>query len=99
MGSLKHKSGNYTVNKEEYISLEGENTGSLDLLLQGRMDIYITPSGEAVATAACLEQNSYRLFDVEQNIFIGINDLLGSGKKQFYHHGSHRLQPVRICRQ
>lgn len=91
MGSTKHKSGNYTVSRGGYVSLEGENTSSLDLLIKGKLDIYITPSdtppgtpsGTAAATAAYLEQKSYRLFDVEQNIFIGINDLFGSGKNSF----------------
>lgn len=83
MGSLKHKSGSYSVGRDGYISLEGENTGSLDLLLQGKLEIYIASSAKADATAAYLEQNSYRLFDVEQNIFIGINDLFGSGKNSF----------------
>jgi hypothetical protein len=91
METLRHKSGNYTADRGGYVSLEGENTLSLDLLLKGRLDIYITPSdtppgtlsGAADATAAYLEQKSYRLFDVEQNIFIGINDLFGSGKNSF----------------
>lgn len=81
MNSGMHKNGSYTVNRDDMVTLEGGKTISLRLLLQGKLDVFITPSHNKLpATFDDLKQKSYRLFDLDQNIFIGANDILQGGK-------------------
>lgn len=81
MNSVTYKNGGYTVKKDDMVTLEGEKTISLRLLLQGKLDVFITPSQKKFPEVfEELKQKSYRLFDLDQNIFIGANDILQNGK-------------------
>ncbi len=81
MSSIMQKSGAFTAKRNDLISLEGGKSTSLRLLLQGKLDVFISPSQEKFPTVfEELEKISYRLFDLEQNIFLGANDILRSGK-------------------
>ena len=76
-----HKNGGFTVKKDDMITLEGEKSAYLKLLLQGKLDVFISPSQKKLPVAfEDLKQKSYRLFDLDQNIFIGTNDILQSCK-------------------
>ncbi len=75
------KKGAYAVKKADPIVLEGECAASLNLLLQGRLDAYISSSTEKLPdNFDLLKRRSYKLFSLEQNIFTGINDILRGGK-------------------
>ncbi len=81
MRLLVHKTGNYTVKRDGFITLEDSEVNALSLLLQGKLDVYISsPAKGAPVVFEDLPQKSYRLFDLDQNIFIGANDLLRTGK-------------------
>ncbi len=81
MSLTVHKTGNYTIKKDSFISLEGSETNALSLLLQGKLDVYISSLAKgAPVVFDDLPQKSYRLFDLNQNIFIGANDLLRTGR-------------------
>jgi len=81
MNIIEHKNGSYTVHKNNMVVLEGKKTNCLSLLLQGKLDVFITPShNKFPALFDELVQTSYRIFDLEQNIFIGANDILLGGK-------------------
>lgn len=77
MVPVVHKSGSYTVEKDNFAALEGSKVDALSLLLQGKLDVYVSsPKKEFPATFEDLQQKSYRLFGLEHNIFIGASDLL-----------------------
>ena len=81
MSSIVNKNVGYAVKKDEMITLESDKSTSLRLLIQGKLDVFIAPSHKKVPAAfEDLKQKSYRLFDLDQNIFIGANDILHSGK-------------------
>ncbi|HEX2946071.1 MAG TPA: hypothetical protein VHT96_08950 [Clostridia bacterium] len=72
-----NKSGSYVQKKDDFIKLEGTKVLSFDLLLQGKIDVYISPLKKGCpASFEDLKSKSYRLFELDQNIFIGVNDLL-----------------------
>lgn len=81
MSTTMQINGGYSVKKDSFVALEGDKITSLNLLIQGRLDVYIS-SGKKGFPAALedLKLKSYRLFDLGQNIFFGANDLLLSGK-------------------
>lgn len=81
MRLVVHKTGICTVKKDCFITLEDSETNALSLLLQGKLDVYISsPSKGAPVVFDDLPLKCYRLFELDQNIFIGANDLLRSGK-------------------
>lgn len=59
------------------VFIEGQGIKSLSLLYQGKMDILISPfeNVSGIDEKSILE-NSYRIFDIEHQSFIGICDLL-----------------------
>lgn len=81
MNPIAQKNGGYTANKNEMIMLEGRKAASLNLLLQGKLDVFITPShSKYPASYNDLAYKSYRLFELEQNIFIGAAAILLGGR-------------------
>ncbi len=82
MAQYTQKSGSYTVSGGSPVILESAVTSSISLLLQGKLDIYLSSAeGTSGGTAAFdkLKNTSYRLFELNQNIFIGANDLYKGG--------------------
>lgn len=62
--------------------LEGGRISSISLLLQGKLDVYLSPAAKTTGDAVSFEKlrhTGYRLFDLSQNIFIGANDLFMGG--------------------
>lgn len=62
--------------------LEGGRLSSISLLLQGKLDIYLSAAentADSAVTVDKLEHTGYRLFDLSRNIFIGANDLYMGG--------------------
>jgi hypothetical protein len=79
-----HSAGNgtYDVAMNNKVMIEGEDPGSLHLLLGGRLEAYISTQcgqpGSRDPDNIC--RTGYRLFDLEGNIFLGANELFASGK-------------------
>lgn len=73
--------GSYPFKAGEPIFLEGQNVNSINILAMGKVDVYISPvvdlshGDESVPTA-----RAYKLFSIDQNIFIGANDFFLSKK-------------------
>lgn len=81
MNPISQKSGSYTANKNDIIMPEGRKTSSLNLFLQGKLDVFITPSHNKYPVSYNeLADKSYRLYFLDQSIFIGANDILLGGK-------------------
>lgn len=78
------KSGSYLQKKNSFIKVEDAKAESMDLLLQGRIDVFISPLKKGFPVSYDdLKLKSYRLFEMDQNVFIGASDLLKSGKNSF----------------
>lgn len=75
--------GQYLSNKNEIVVYEGGRASSVILMLQGKLDVllslYDAIPGNEEATAA----DSCRLFTLEQNTFLSVNDIVNSGANSF----------------
>lgn len=74
MSSTPHNTGSYSLKKGETVFCEGHKVQSLNLLLQGKLNVFISSSHEK-ASGDDLLRKSFRIFDIEQNIFVGANDI------------------------
>ncbi|MFZ5352315.1 MAG: hypothetical protein ACOZCL_06265 [Bacillota bacterium] len=79
--------GSFSVKKDDMIFVEAQNVSSISILAKGRIDVYI--SSEQHASNPILQQEneilpkSYRLFSLDKNLFIGVNDLALRKKHSF----------------
>lgn len=78
MSSTPHNTGSYTLKKGETVFCEGRKVQSLNLLLQGKLNVFIS-SPQEKASGNDIPKRSFRIFDIEQNIFIGANDIFLKG--------------------
>lgn len=83
-GCVQNISGSYAVNKNELIMSEGEKATALRLLLQGKLDFYISPPMDKIPSSYSeLKHNSYRVFELEQNLFLGADEILKESTYSF----------------
>jgi len=76
MGVLVHENGSFTAKKNELITQECEKPVALKLLLQGRLNVYISASADSPPSSfGELSQKSYRLFEISESIFLNAGDL------------------------
>jgi hypothetical protein len=81
--------GSYVVKAGTPIFFEGQNANSINILAKGKVDVYISPFHELDNTDENnLLANSYQLFSLDQNIFIGANDLFLTKKHTFSYQAS-----------
>jgi hypothetical protein len=81
MNPTMQKNGAFTVEKNEMLALESGRPISVSLFLQGKLDVYITPPHRNPPEYwEDLKYSSFRLFGLDQNLFIGVNDILSGGK-------------------
>ncbi|PKM51209.1 MAG: hypothetical protein CVV02_07580 [Firmicutes bacterium HGW-Firmicutes-7] len=73
-------SGNYSVSKGDTIFLEGQKVESLNVLLKGKVDIFLSPHDDDNRNTNNVLKDSFRIYSVDQNIFIGTIDLFLRGK-------------------
>jgi len=69
--------GTFNVPANQKLMLEGETPDSLKLLLQGKIEAYISPAGmqQRSSDPDDAVRAGYRLFDLDRNIFIGAGEL------------------------
>lgn len=83
------QSGNYPILKNESIFLEGQMARSLTLLRKGKVDVYLCPNAEfGNLSEETLLKNSYRIFTIDQSIFIGTSGLFLEGKHCYSFHAA-----------
>ncbi len=72
-----HNSNTYNVGRNQQIIAEGEQPSSLKLLLKGRIEAFMSSGGKPLLVSSTRDviSTGYKLFDIDQNIFIGANDL------------------------
>ncbi len=76
-------SGQYSSNQGELLICEGDRTSSIVLLLKGKIDVFVSPFDDIFTNNELLISRSCRLFTLDQNIFLSINDLIRNGRNSF----------------
>lgn len=67
-------SGRYSTKPDEIIISEGERTSSIILLIDGKVDVYLSDDS---TNLQC------RLFNLDSNTFLSVNDIMISGKNSY----------------
>jgi len=81
LSSVSGTNGSFEIKAGKPVFLQGHEAASVNILAKGKLDVYISPTDDSVAIAENLPvANGYRLFSIDQNMFIGANDLFLSGR-------------------
>ncbi|HYE83162.1 MAG TPA: hypothetical protein VEG39_13485 [Clostridia bacterium] len=89
MSIVYGSNGSYEVKAGKPVFLEGQGANSVNILAKGKVDIYISPFSDLQdIDENQLLAKSYKLFSIDQNIFIGANDLFLSNKHSFSYSAS-----------
>lgn len=89
MNITSYQNGNYSVKRNDIIILEGQDTQSINILLQGKLDVLVSTienhgkHAEAAYSEEEITNSSYKVFSIDKNVFFGANDLLASRKNSF----------------
>lgn len=83
MGIKSDYTGQYLSNRNEMIICEGGRASSVILMLQGKLDVLLSPYDIEPTQEEKTTADSCRLFTLEQNSFLCVNDIVKSGKNSF----------------
>lgn len=83
MGIKPEYSGQYASKQDELLIYEGVPTSSIILMLKGKMDVFLSPFEDFSNNYKSNIAKSCRLFTLEQNTFLSINDILKGGRNSF----------------
>lgn len=89
MSIASGKNGSFPFKAGEHVFVEGQDMNSINILAKGKIDVYISPIDDIQnMDDNQLTAKSYRLFSIDQNIFIGANDLFLSGRHSLSYRAS-----------
>ena len=77
------QAGSFTAKKGDIIFLEGHEVHTLNILLQGKVDVYISSTDNSNKKDRDVLNKSYKIFGIDKNIFIGANDIILNSKHSF----------------
>jgi len=83
MGIKSEFAGQYSSKQDELLIYQGGKTSSIILMLTGKIDVYLSPLEHISTEDASIITKSCRLFTLDQNTFLSINDILSSGQNTF----------------
>jgi len=83
MSTQINQTGNYTFKKEEVLFSEGSILESLNILLKGKIDVYLSPYTESSDLHSETFNDAFRIFSIDQNVFIGTIDLFLKNEYSF----------------
>jgi hypothetical protein len=83
MGIKSEYSGQYSSKQDELLISEGGRTSSIVLMIKGNIDVYLSSIDNTSNKAESILGESCRLFTLDQNIFLSINDILNNGQNSF----------------
>jgi len=84
VSNVSDSNGSCTIKAGNPVFLEGQSANSVNILAKGKVDVYISPLDDLQnIDGNQLIAKSYKLFSIDQNIFIGANDLFLSNKHSF----------------
>lgn len=75
--------GQYSSIQGELLICEGDRTSSIVLMLKGKIDVFLSPFDDIFNKNESLISRSCRLFTLDQNTFLSINDVLRNGQNSF----------------
>ncbi|MHB8062730.1 MAG: hypothetical protein ACYDG2_08880 [Ruminiclostridium sp.] len=83
MGIKSEFVGQYSSKQDELLIFEGGRTSSIILMLKGKIDVFLSPFDHIINEDESLITKSCRLFTLDQNTFLSINDVLSSRQNSF----------------
>lgn len=75
--------GQYSSIQGELLICEGDRTSSVVLLLKGKVDVFLSPFDDIFHNDQLIISRSCRLFTLEQNTFLSINDVIRNCQNSF----------------
>lgn len=75
--------GQYSSKQDELLICEGGKTSSILLMLKGKLDAFLSPFETGSNEDISIINSSFRIFSLDQNSFIGVNDILGNSLSSF----------------
>lgn len=73
--------GQYSGKLDEILICEGDRTSSIILMLNGKIDVYLSPF-DSLSNEDDFDKNC-RLFTLDQNTFLSVNDIVRNGQSSF----------------
>ena len=83
MGIKSEYVGQYSSKQDEILIYEGDRISSIILMLKGKVDVFLSPLDNICDKSDSIISNSCRLFTLDQNTFLSINDIIGNGQNSF----------------
>ena len=75
--------GQYSSKQDELLIYEGGRTSSIILMLKGKIDVFLSPFDSILNEDESIISKSCRLFTLDQNTFLSVNDILRNGQNSF----------------
>lgn len=89
MSSMSGSNGSFEIKAGKPVFLQGHEVSSVNILAKGKLDVYISATDDPKAiNEKQLADNGYKLFSIDQNMFIGANDLFLSGRHSLSYRAS-----------
>lgn len=83
MGIKSDFSGQYSAKQGELLLSEGERISSILLMLNGKIDVFLSPSETLSNEDSSFLERNCRLFTLDQNTFLCVNDIIRNGHSCF----------------
>ncbi|PYG87259.1 hypothetical protein LY28_02164 [Ruminiclostridium sufflavum DSM 19573] len=83
MGIKSDFAGQYSGKQDEILMCEGGRISSILLLLNGKIDVYLSPLDSLPNEDNSFAADSCRLFTLDQNTFLCVNDIIRNGQGSF----------------
>ncbi len=78
---MSGSNGSFEIKAGKPVFLQGHEVSSVNILAKGKLDVYISATDDSKdMDENQLAENGYKLFSIDQNMFIGANDLFLSGR-------------------
>lgn len=85
MSILTYQDGNLTINKNEIIFAEGNKCQSINILLQGKVDVYMCLYENCTGLSEVeIIKNSFKLFTIDKGAVLGCEGMFDEGLQQYF---------------
>ena len=83
MGIKSDFTGQYSSKQDELLICEGGRASSISLMLKGKLDVLLSPFDNVSDGDVSIINKSCRIFTLDQNSFLSVNDVLSNGLNSF----------------
>lgn len=85
MSILAYQDGNLTIKENEIIFAEGNKCQSINILLQGKVDVYMSLLENCTGISEVeIIRNSFKLFTIDRGAVLGCEGLFDEGLQQYF---------------